>query len=40
LALDRIRLEVWWNQNGNRRTLELEGFRKRNLLNGEPGGPQ
>ena len=37
LALDRIRLEVWWNQNGNRRTLELEGFRKRNL---QPGGPQ
>jgi general secretion pathway protein I len=35
LALDRIRLAVWWNQNGNRRTLELEGFRKRYLLKGE-----
>lgn len=40
LALDAIRLEVWWNQNGNRRTLDLEGFRKRFLLKGEPVGPQ
>jgi general secretion pathway protein I len=40
LALDRIRLEVWWNQNGNRRTLDFEGFRKRPPLKGEPGGPQ
>jgi general secretion pathway protein I len=37
LALDRIRLEVWWDRNGNRRTIELEGFRKRSLLNGEGG---
>jgi general secretion pathway protein I len=35
LALDRIRLEVWWNRNGNRRTLELEGYRKRFLFKGE-----
>lgn len=35
LALDRIRLEVWWNVNGNRRTIGLEGFRKRSLLEGE-----
>jgi general secretion pathway protein I len=40
LALDRIRLEVWWNRNGNRRAIELEGFRKRYLLKGEGGGPQ
>jgi hypothetical protein len=40
LALDRIRLEVWWNRSGNRRTLELEGFRKRYLLKGEAVGPQ
>ena len=40
LALDRIRLEVWWNRTGNRRTLELEGFRKRLLLKGEGGAPQ
>jgi general secretion pathway protein I len=38
LALDRIHLEVWWNRNGNRRTIELEGFRKRFLLKGEGGG--
>ncbi len=35
LALDRIRLEVWWNRNGNRRTLELEAFRKRFLIKGD-----
>jgi general secretion pathway protein I len=35
LALDRIRLEVRWNVNGNRRTIDLEGFRKRSLLDGE-----
>jgi general secretion pathway protein I len=35
LALDRIRLEVWWTVNGNRRTLDLEGFRKRFLMDGE-----
>lgn len=35
LALDRIRLEIWWNLHGNRRTMELEGFRKRFLLRGE-----
>jgi general secretion pathway protein I len=35
LALDRIQLEVWWNRNGNRRTMEIEGFRKRFLLKGE-----
>jgi general secretion pathway protein I len=29
LALDRIRLEVWWNASGHRRTIELESFRKR-----------
>jgi general secretion pathway protein I len=40
LVLDRIRLEVWWNRSGNRRTLELEGFRKRYLLKDEGGGPQ
>ena len=34
LALDRIRLEVWWNANGNRRAIDLEGFRKRPLLEG------
>jgi general secretion pathway protein I len=38
LALDRIQLEVWWNRNGNRRTLALEGFRKRFLLKGELQG--
>lgn len=37
LALDRIHLEVWWNRNGNRRAIELEGFRKRFLLKGEGG---
>jgi hypothetical protein len=41
LALDRVQLEVWWRQNGARRTLELEGFRKRFLLKSEGGpGPQ
>ncbi len=35
LALDRIRLEIWWKRNGNRRTLSLEGYRKRFLLKGE-----
>ncbi len=38
LVLDRIRLEVWWNRNGNRRTLELEGFRKRFVINGDFNG--
>lgn len=32
LALDRIRLEIWWMQNGTRRTLPFEGYRKRFLL--------
>ena len=40
LALDRIQLQVWWMVNGNRRTLDLESFRKRFLLKGESGGPQ
>ena len=35
LALDRIRLEISWMQNGNRRTLPLEGFRKRFLMPGD-----
>jgi type II secretory pathway pseudopilin PulG len=35
LALDRIALEVWWNVNGTRRTMTLEGFRKRFLAQGE-----
>ncbi len=40
LVLDRIRLEVWWLRNGSRRTLELEGFRKRFLMKGEAVGQQ
>lgn len=35
LALDCVRLEVWWLVNGNRRTLALEGYRKRFLFPGE-----
>jgi general secretion pathway protein I len=29
LVLDRIRLQVWWDVNGKRRTIYLESFRKR-----------
>jgi general secretion pathway protein I len=35
MALDRIRLQVWWNQSGARRTLAIEAFRRRSLLRGE-----
>ncbi|MDZ7636714.1 MAG: prepilin-type N-terminal cleavage/methylation domain-containing protein [Bryobacterales bacterium] len=31
-VLDRMVLEVWWNSNGKRRTLQLETFRARRLL--------
>lgn len=37
LALDRIRLDVWWNAGANKRTITLEGFRRRPLLKGEGG---
>lgn len=37
LALDRIKLVVWWNVSGNKRTLTVEGFRSRPLLKGEVG---
>jgi general secretion pathway protein I len=42
LALDRIRLQVWWNRNGNRRTLDLESFRKRfaTAADLQSGGPK
>jgi general secretion pathway protein I len=29
LALDRIQMQVWWDSNGKRRTINLESFRKR-----------
>lgn len=35
LALDRIRLQIWWVAGANRRMMTLEGFRKRFLLPGE-----
>lgn len=27
LGLDRLELEVWWSNGGNRRTITLEGYR-------------
>jgi general secretion pathway protein I len=35
IALDRVHLQIWWNVNNNRRTLDLEGFRRRALMRGE-----
>ncbi len=35
LALDRVRLEIWWMQNGARRTLPFEGYRKRFTMDGD-----
>ncbi len=34
-VLDRLVLEMWWRQDGVRRTLELETFRARRPLNFE-----
>jgi len=30
-SLDRVQVDVWWISNGQRRTLSLESYRKREL---------
>jgi general secretion pathway protein I len=32
LTLDRVQLEVWWMAGGQRRALQLEGYRRRPMV--------
>ena len=34
--IERIQLEIWWNNNGVRRSFPLEGFREGRMLPGDP----
>lgn len=38
-VLFRIQLQVWWDSGGHRRTFTLEGFRRAQLLEGDPTVP-
>ena len=37
--LERVELQIWWNQGGKLRTYPLEGFRKRIMMPGEATNP-
>jgi len=37
--LERVELQIWWNQGGKLRTYPLEGFRKRIMMPGEAVNP-
>jgi len=37
--LERVELQIWWNQGGKLRTYPLEGFRKRLMMPGEATNP-
>jgi len=37
-VLDRVALEVWWQRDGQRRTMQLETFRARRLRNADELG--
>jgi general secretion pathway protein I len=39
-ALDRVELEVWWMTGEQRRTLRLEGYRRRQMTSDDMGGPK
>lgn len=39
-ALDRVDLQVWWMTGEQRRTLHLEGYRRRQMTPEDQGGPK
>ena len=39
-ALDRIDLEVWWTAGQQRRSVRLEGYRRRQMKDEDIGGPK
>lgn len=39
-VLERLQLEIWWVVNGDRRTFEIEGYRRGAITPEEAGVPQ
>ena len=39
-ALDRVDLQVWWMTGEQRRTMRLEGYRRRLMTVDDQGGPK